>query len=95
MDEILAREPRNASALLVKGLVEYQRGHVHQAFELARQAEDIRPKTEYHCWVALQMALLAGDMTSIRKECRHLDGHERFRDRARYVAAEVARRSVT
>ncbi len=92
MDEILAKNPRNSSALLVKGLAAYRQGSVQEAYQWVSRSEEIRPKSGFRCWVALQFALLTGDKTGIRRECKHVEGHPEYTGASRRIAQEVERR---
>lgn len=94
MDEILAGDPRNSSALLVKGLAAYRQGNVREAHRLVDTSEEIRPKSGYRCWVALQFALLTGDKTGIQRECKHVEGHPEYTEASRRIAQEVERRQT-
>jgi tetratricopeptide (TPR) repeat protein len=94
-DQIIGANPRHSSAIFVKGMAEYRMGRLIEAYRLIQLSESIRPKSDYRCWVALQFALLTGDIVGIRKECQHVDGHERYRDRARRIMTEVQRIAQT
>ncbi|MBI1789045.1 MAG: hypothetical protein HYR60_16055, partial [Acidobacteria bacterium] len=93
--EILAAIPTDPSALFVMALAEHKRGNLGAAFQLMSQSERIEPKTEYRCWTALQFALMSGDRILIDRECRHMDGHERYQERARQILEQVRKRQAS
>ncbi len=92
--EILAGAPSEPSGLLMAGLAAYRRGDLTEAARLVTAAEHVK-KSEYRCWTALQFALLSGERVGVDRECRHLDGHIKYRDRAREILRTVKQRTAS
>ena len=92
--EILATDPSEPSGLLMAGLAAYRRGDLNEGFRLVTAAERVK-KSEYRCWTALQFALMTGERVGVDRECRHLDGHVRYRERVRQILQEVKRRTAS
>jgi putative zinc finger protein len=91
--QILSTAPSEPSGLLMAGLAAYRRGDLAEAARLVTAAEQVK-KSEYRCWTALQFALLTGERVGVDRECRHLDGHIKYRDRAREILRTVKQRTA-
>lgn len=89
---LLAADPDNPGGLTLLGLARQKRGDIQGAYRIVLRAEEVRPASEFRCWVLLQLALATGDVESIRRECRHLQFHETHRERAIELMEEVEER---
>jgi len=91
-EAILLVAPADPSALLVKAMAEYRRGHTAAAVALMDQSERTQPMSAFRCWAALQLGLATGNRARVDRECKHLDGHPLYSARVREIREAVRKR---